>query len=250
VAVSLLQLVTDRYHRTARVLPAVLVVLPVFVLAVTAVPVAVGIASKVAAVAAFCLPVLAAQAVRDRGLRTETALFQAWGGRPSEILLRWRDAPDRTSVARRHRLIADNLGIQLPDAAAEQDDPLEADAAYRIATAALRERTRDQARFPLVFEELIAYGVQRNGYACRTPGVAVCALTGLVTLALAYWAVVPLGWKQQTGLIVFDLAWAAVWLWWFTTATVRRAAEKYADQLFVSLENFGNEVAAAPSDQP
>jgi hypothetical protein len=248
--VNLLQLVTDRYHRTARVLPAVLVVLPAFVLAVTAVPVAVGIASKVAAVAAFCLPVLVAQAVRDRGLRAETTLFLAWGGRPSEIQLRWRDAPDRTSVARRHRLIADHLGMELPDGAAEQDDPVEADAAYRIATGALREHTRDRSRFPLVFEELTAYGFQRNSYACRTPGIVVCALTGLVTLALAYWAVVPLGWKQQTGLIVFDLAWAAVWLWWFTTTTVRRAAEKYASQLFVSMENFGTGVAASPAEEP
>ncbi|MEU4692286.1 hypothetical protein [Actinoplanes sp. NPDC023714] len=247
---TLLQLVTDRYTRTARFLPAVLVVAPVFVLTVTAIPVAVGIASKVSAVAAFCLPVLVSQAVRDRGLRVEPGLFRAWGGRPSELLLRWRDAPAPAVVARRHRLVLTHLGIDLPDAAGEHADPVEADALYAVATAALRERTRDRARFPLVFEEVVAYGLRRNGYACRVPGMIVCGLAILVTLALAYWAIVPLGWKQQTGLILFDLVCAATWQWWFTQGSIRRAAEKYAEQLFVSLETLGNAAAVPSSDEP
>ncbi|MGW0504919.1 hypothetical protein [Micromonospora sp. NPDC003241] len=244
---TLLQLVADRYNRTARFLPAVLVVVPLIVLAVTAIPVAVGIAGKVVAAATFCLPVLVSQAVRDRGSRAEPDLFRAWGGRPSELLLRWRDAPAPAVVARRHRLVSTHLGIELPDAAAEQAGPAEADALYAVATAALRERTRDRARFPLVYEEVIGYGLRRNGSACRIPGVAVCGLAVVGTLALAYWTIVPLGWKQQAALISFDFVWAAVWLSWFTTGSVRRAAEKYAEQLFVSLETLGT--APAP-DEP
>jgi hypothetical protein len=46
---------------------------------------------------------------------------------------------------------------------------------------------------------------------------------------------VPLGWKQQTALIAFDAAAAAVWWRWFSVDTVRRAAEKYAERLFLAL---------------
>ncbi|WP_328473927.1 hypothetical protein OHA21_13820 [Actinoplanes sp. NBC_00393] len=247
---TLLQLVTDRYNRTARFLPAVLVVVPLIVLAVTAIPVAVGIAGKVAAAATFCLPVLVSQAVRDRGLRAEPGLFETWGGRPSELLLRWRDAPAPAVVARRHRLVATHLGVELPNAAAEQADPVEADALYAVATAALRERTRERARFPLVYEEVISYGLRRNGFACRAPGIAVCGLAIVCTLVLAYWAIVPLGWKQQAALVGFDLVWAAVWLRWFTMGSVRRAAEKYAEQLFVSLETLGTAATVSTPEEP
>ncbi|GAA2596236.1 hypothetical protein GCM10010435_89270 [Winogradskya consettensis] len=235
---GLLQLVTDQYSRKARFLPAVLVVAPVCVLAGLAIPVATQIGTKVAALAAACLPFLVSQIVRDRGLLIESRLFVAWGGRPSEVLLRWRDAPSRTAVERRHRLVETHFGIALPDAAAEAADPAEADAVYAIATAALRERTRDRDRFPLVFAELVAYGFRRNGYACRLPAIAVCMLTAAGTVVLARWSVVPLGWKQQTGLIFFDALWAAVWWLGFTPVAVQRVAQKYANQLFVSLENL------------
>ena len=52
---NLLQLVTDRYNRVARFLPAVLVVAPLLVLAATAIPVAVGIAGKVVDLAAMAV---------------------------------------------------------------------------------------------------------------------------------------------------------------------------------------------------
>ncbi|MGH3428596.1 MAG: hypothetical protein ACRDQZ_13675, partial [Mycobacteriales bacterium] len=98
-------------------------ILPLFVLAVTAVPVVVTIWTKVAVFATFCLPFVASQIVRDRGLRAESQLFNAWGGRPSEKMLQWRFATTRSAVARRHQLVSSRLGIALPDEAMEMADP-------------------------------------------------------------------------------------------------------------------------------
>jgi hypothetical protein len=143
---------------------------PLSVLAVTSVPVVVMVWSKVAGlVVAAGLPFVVSQVVRDRGLRTQPDLFRAWGGRPSEIMLRWRSTPTKSAVARRHNLVQTHLGLRLPDEAAEAFDPAEADDAYEVATAALRERTRDRAAFPLVFNENVAYGFRRNAYACLRP---------------------------------------------------------------------------------
>ncbi|MGA5305930.1 hypothetical protein ACPCHT_38990 [Nucisporomicrobium flavum] len=245
---GVLQQITDRYNRMARLVPAILVVLPLVALAVTAVPVVVTIWSKVAVlVAAAGLPFVFSQIVRDRGLRIQPELFRSWGGRPSEIMLQWRSAPTRTAVARRHHLIETHLGIALPDEAAEAADPAEADDAYRVATRALRERTRDRSKFPLVFEENITYGFRRNAYACRTPAIVICLLTATATLLLARFSLVPLGWMQQSALVGFDLLTAVGWLTWSRASAVKRAAEAYARQLYASLETFGNDAASAPS---
>ena len=245
-----LQQLTGRYNRNARLVPAILVALPLIVLAVTSVPVLVTIWSKVGTVVvAAGLPFVFAQVVRDRGLRIEPTLYAAWGGRPSEVMLRWRASPTTAAVARRHELIKRHLAITLPDAAAEAADPPEADDAYAVATAALRERTRDTARFHMLFDANINYGFRRNAHACKTPAIVVCVVTAAVTLVVARLSIVSLGWKQQVGLVGFDAAAALAWLWWSTTDAVRRAAETYARQLFASLEVFGNE-QSAPSAPP
>jgi hypothetical protein len=186
VSMGVLQQITDRYNRFARLIPAVVVVLPLSVLAVTSVPVVVTVWGTVAAlVVVVGLPFVVSQVVRDRGLRIQPNLFHAWGGRSSEIMLRWRSTSTKAAVARRHQLVQTHLGITLPDEAAEAADPAEADEAYEVATAALRERTRDKAMFPLVFEENIAYGFRRNAYACRTAAIVICVLTTVGTVLLA-----------------------------------------------------------------
>ncbi|MGV9675435.1 hypothetical protein ACWDSJ_09170 [Nocardia sp. NPDC003482] len=235
---SLLEQITDRYTRTARFLPAVLAVLPIIVLAVTTVPVVVTIWTKVAVFATFCLPFVASQIVRDRGLQVESMLFQKWGGRPSEQMLRWRSSTTRSAIARRHKLVKKHLGITLPNETAETADPPDADGLYAAATAVLRERTRDSKKFPLVYEENISYGFRRNVYACRIPAIVTCGLAGLATAILAHFSVVPLSWQQQTALIGFDVLAALGWWRLCTEEAVRRSAEKYAAQLFTSLETL------------
>ncbi|KUL21595.1 hypothetical protein [Actinoplanes awajinensis] len=231
------QQLTDDYNRRARLVPAILVVLPIAILAVLAVPVLVTLWGKVAALLiAAGLPFVASQVVRDRGQRVQQRLYQDWQGGPAEDLLRWRSAEPRPAVARRHSLVTKHLGIELPDAAGEAAQPGEADDAYRTAVTALRERTRDAKMFPLVVEENIAYGFRRNTYACRIPAIVVCALMALVTLLVAATGLLPLGWKQQAGLVTFDVVAAAGWALWCTADAVHRAAQGYGRQLVAALE--------------
>jgi hypothetical protein len=73
-----------------------------------------------------------------------------------------------------------------------------------------------------------------------TPAIVICFVAAASTTLLAGFSVVPLGWKQQTALVVFDVVAAAAWFFWCTEGAVRRSAEAYARQLFASLETLGN----------
>jgi hypothetical protein len=233
---SFLDQLTDRYNRTARLVPALLVLLPILLYCILAIPAATETWTKVVSVASFCLPFLLSQAVRDQGLKIEPKLFQKWGVRPSEGLLRWQSANSVSVIERRHSLIRSKLGISLPTKDQEAADPSDADAIYSAAIAALRERTRDKGKFPLLFEENISYGFRRNCYGCRVPVMIVSVLAGVAAAVLAWYSIVPLGWKQQTLLIAFDIGWVLIWLLTSNQEAVRRAATKYAEQLLVSLE--------------
>jgi hypothetical protein len=227
----------DRYDVLARWTPAVLVVLPAVVLGAVAVPpLSTGAASAGGLLLAIAVPLVGALAVRDRGLRIQPALFESWGGRPSEQMLRWRSGPARSAVRRRHELVERVLGLDLPDEAAEAANPVDADAAYEAAAMALRERTRDRSRFPLLYQENVAYGFRRNAYACRGPGVLCCAVCAVAAVALAMTSVVHLSWPQLAALLALDLVLTGVWLLVFTADAAHRSAQAYARQLIASLE--------------
>ncbi|KUL21593.1 hypothetical protein [Actinoplanes awajinensis] len=131
------------YGRRARLAPAVLVTLPPVVLGLFLLPVAgPGVGALVILAGVVVLPLLAAQVARDHGRRVQMRLFRQWGGRPTEVMLRWHGAEAPEVVARRHQLIARHLGFALPDEKAELDDPERADHEYAAAVAALREDPR------------------------------------------------------------------------------------------------------------
>lgn len=228
----------DRYTRGARLLPALLVVLPVSLVVALSIALTYGWAGAVVGVVAGSgLPFLATQLVRDRGLAVEPRLYTAWGGKPTTRLLRWRGPEPIAEVRRRHEIVARCLAVALPDDASEAADPLGADAAYDGATTVAREHTRDTARFGLLFQENIAYGFRRNLYACRNLAIAIALLTAVATPVIA-WAVISLSAKIQAVLIAFDLLWILALVLVVTDDWVKRAAERYAKQLFASLESL------------
>ncbi len=178
--------------------------------------------------------------VRDRGRRLQPALWESWGGSPTTRRLRWRDTPDSRTVARLHERVEAALGQRLPTEDEEERDPADADRRYEEAVSALRERTRDKGRFPLVFEENMEYGFRRNSLGLRSIGgvVAATALIASITLLIvdAGGAASRFGrWGTSAALAL------ALLIFWWRAATpdwVRRAAEIYADRLFEAVHNL------------
>ena len=125
-------------------------------------------------------------------------------------------------------------GVALPTAKVEAADPAEADDVYEDAVARMREMTRDHARFPRVYSELVQYGTARNLYGMRPTGLSVAAIVFLavaVLAALTVLQVLTVSWWSLGVAGAGALILGAVWLLRITPSYVRPAADRYADAL-------------------
>jgi hypothetical protein len=231
--------VFDAYTRRARLAPAALAALPPLALLGSGLVAPQHLVSAVA-IAAGAIGIVVCGVVRDLGRKVQPDLWRSWGGSPTVRRLRWRDATDQSAVARRHARVESVTGEPLPRADEELADPAAADERYDEAIAVLRDLTRNDDDFPLVFEENATYGFRRNCLGLRPVALAVAA----VSLALSVVLLVTASHRSQDHTNRFGIAAAiaviAVLAWWLlvTRAWVRSSAELYADQLLESVETL------------
>ena len=225
----------DTYALRARLLPALLVVLPVAV--------ALGLLlptldyQKVIVAAAVCAgaPIFVANAVRSYGKRLETKLVATWGGMPTTRMLRLHEPSNsRRDLARRRERLEKVTGMTLPTADEEFTDAGDADEAYVIATRALIARIREtKDRYSLIQHENIDYGYRRNLLAIKPTGLAV------ITVLLVVDVVSGIADTDITAVIAaatVHLICALAWLLIVRRSWVREQAETYAKTLFEALE--------------
>jgi len=185
----------DPYALRARLMPALLVLLPA----------ALGVAawfpdqfavlgSLLAFVAVFGSGCFLSESVRDRGKDLERELIVEWGGLPSTLLLRHRDEHlNPETKARYHRRLEEMLpDISLPSEKEERNDPEAADRVYASCGDFLREQTRDPRKFGLLLSENIQYGTRRNLLGSKSIAIWI----GIPALASCVAAV---GYSIQTG---------------------------------------------------
>jgi hypothetical protein len=227
----------DRYEWQARLVPGLLALLPVAVtiaaLGLRHAPIVSAILSLVSLAGGA---VLLADVVRGLGLQTQERLWSSWGGAPTTIALRLREAAPNSVQRDNWRAAVQKVsGIQLSSARSESTNPDRADQSISAAVARIREMTRDQQRFYMVQMENRGYGYQRNFYAVRTIARISAFLGLLVTLGFILWPLI--GGKHpdlQTAYILGLTADALIALGWFllpSSRHVRRAGDKYAQQL-------------------
>lgn len=172
--------------------------------------------------------------VRGLGRRLQPALWSSWGGSPTIQRLRFSGAADTEAVHRLHARIAPLLDFPLPTAEEEAAAPERADAAYDDAVTALRELTRDTAKFRLVFAENVEYGFRRNCLGLRWIGL----LTSLTAVGISIGVLLAHGRYGTSNLLhwIIPAGVGAVGAGFWTRVVrpewVRDAAESYADRLF------------------
>lgn len=160
----------DEYSLNARVRPALLAFLPAVVFLYLVFPQLYSVlAGAVSIFVLFGLVTVLAHFSRGAGKTAEQDLFRAWGGKPTTIMLRHRDAYlDPVTKSRYHRFLVKNIdGWVAPIAEEELNDPQKADEKYDSAVLWLLEYTRDQKQYPLLFKENISYGFRRNCYGIK-----------------------------------------------------------------------------------
>ena len=203
--------------------------------------------------AALLIPLLyfiAYQIGRDSGKNKESKLWQKWGGAPTTRFLRHSntefDAVKRNAV---HEKLS-SLRIEVPSAEAELADPVSADARYEYCTYEIIRRTRNQEAFPLVFQSLISYGLQRNLFGLKWVGTGVCLLSVVVCVMIAIMNRTPLEELAPSALtILVNVVVLSIWLVKVTERKVRMEAEKYAYNLLEAALNLSDSPATQAQGQ-
>jgi hypothetical protein len=243
----------DHYDRQARLLPAVILLLP---LAIGTLPWVNGEElgwsvvrrAGLTGLVTLAIATLLMGLVRAAGKRKQDSLWEHWGGSPAVSMLR-HDHKDLSPItrARYHSVLARALNLEgLPSAEEQRSDPAKADEVYRAAVDYMIHRTRDTKLFQLLYKENVNYGFHRNLWALRPFGIAF-ALIGTALCSARVW----LEWDGVHQIDVFAVvaglacvAMLLLWSFFITTEWVRVPAFAYARALLAATEHLAGDVKA------
>jgi len=229
--------ILDAYTRRARLIPGLIVVLPVAV-AVTAL----GLQGQpvVAAVGGLLMslggPFVLASVVRTQGLALQDRLFAEWGGAPTTQALRNRGNawPDAQRLLWR-AAVGQATEVLLPNEHDEAANSLLADGTYESAVARLRALERDKRKFPLVFEENRNFGYERNLLGMRPSGLVIAVAAAIAMLVIGVLSELhDVNNLSATSLFVAAAVDAAIALFWLLVPSKSRTllvARRYAERL-------------------
>jgi hypothetical protein len=232
----------DSYTNRARLAPAVLVVLPAGLAFIAWFP-RPGFESALGGVAiTLSFGMLFSNLARDTGRKAERKLLALWGGFPTLSMLRHRNSAGNAVTRERYHTKLRSLlpGTAIPTAAAESFDPDAADAVYESCIQALREKTRDTKKFPLVFEENVGYGFRRNLWGVKPAGVALSVI-GLVGCGARIVVAASDGTDIPAAALVgtaINALLFAVWIARVTPTWVYDSAYAYAERLLAACEEL------------
>jgi hypothetical protein len=238
-----MELPFDKYTYRARLLPSLITLLPLAFAATVWFPGQEATWKVLGLIfVSSGLATLLSHFGRDLGKRKEAELFQLWGGVPTTRMLSHRFTKfDAVTLGRYHTKLKSLLpDLQISDLADERANPSRASEVYGSCTSFLREKTRDQKAFPLVFAENINYGFRRNLYGWKPTGLIAVSL-GMVSCALF----VTTHLRAESSVLLFGIAGLVVsvtlgllWLFVIKPNWVRLAADAYAERLIRSLDGF------------
>lgn len=229
----------DRYDRNARLQPALLVLLPLLVLAGVWYPAArTGYGWLLSLMVVCGATYLMAQFARSRGRALEAQWGDRIGRRHSVRLL---SHADREIPAAQKMRVAEWVrahGPGLPSEEDERRDPVEAAERRAVGMAWLLEATRPEAAESLLLNENVSYGFWRNMRGLRPFGLGSSLVAAILDVALLVRAGVaddrfPLGIACGVFCGLSLIAWSRL----VSVRAVENASRVYADRLFAQIDN-------------
>ncbi len=197
----------------------------------------------------------AAEAGRALGHGKQSKLWKSWGGAPTTRLLRHRRLPgDITLAPGLRQRIEHWAGNPLPTEQQEGACPEWADTKYREVVAILRDATRDNTNFPLVFAENVNYGFRRNVWGLKPIGMPFAVALVFTSWGMFLLTVWGRPWPEpwwgvlvspdsvaviRLAVAVAALGYAALWLFLINPPWVKDAADTYAKRLLESVRTLG-----------
>lgn len=196
----------------------------------------------------FGVIAFAANQMSSRGNILQEKLYKKWGGAPTTIVCRHSDDTlDRPTKSRYMQHLAGLIkGFSVISETDEKNDPKAADEMYRSAANYVRERTRDQKKYSMIFNENIEYGFSRNLTACKPFGIVLTLICLVLCLLGLYHVIgVPLESLSLTDLTKHPYLVTATgvelliflgWIFLVNHDWVRVRGLAYAKRLFESCE--------------
>jgi len=174
----------DTYSLKARVFPALIAGLPTLALLFVLVPWNdIGLSQVTATAMSFVLLFAFADVARRRGKLIEAKL--GTGATPE--LWHHSNTVIASGTKNRYRAyMAKQIKLPAPTAEDEDMTPRQANDFYIAASNWLRERTRDQRKFAILFSENITYGFRRNLLGLKPIALAFNTLVLLICGAILY----------------------------------------------------------------
>lgn len=233
----------DIYSLKARIAPMLLALLPFIILGTTF---SIDLQNYWHLLTSFgvvtALTLLLSEFGRDQGKKKERKLWKTWGGEPVAQTLRLsNDFINRNTKARYHAILQELCPAKtLPTLSIEKTNPSYFDNLYISWGDYLRNNTRDKTKFPLVFKELVSYGIRRNLWGLKSTALIIlllCVSVNYIGFAIRI---------ENFNLKIFPSEFwvsfacyiliSTVWIFGITIQWVRTPAFEYAKQLCASVE--------------
>lgn len=239
----------DTYSLKARVFPALIAGLPVLALLFVVVPWDhFGLSQATAGAMGLILLFAFADIARRSGKTVQAKLGT---GTTPELWYR-SDTEIPSGAKDRYRVfVAKKIKLDAPTVDDETTKPRQADDFYNSAGNWLREHTRDQRKFALLFAENITYGYRRNLLGLKPVALcfnaAVLAISGsILYFRPAYFSQISYIEEKLTVIVIAAVLHSAFMLLWVNAKSVREASRAYGRQLILCCETLMKPAPAAP----
>lgn len=240
----------DRYSLTARVKPALFIVLPIILTSyILFEPLRTLLGSLLGILLACGVINFLANQMSSKGNLLQDKLFAKWGGAPTTIILRHsNDQLDKYTKQRyRKKLALQVSNFKNVSEKSEQQNPDDAAQHYISAITYLKELTRDTQKYPLIFKENMNYGFSRNLLAFKTTAIIII----LISLSISFLIIIvnfkdkyvdinslSLVPPQYYVLIILHVMFLSIWCFMINESWVKTRAFIYAKRLLSSCEEI------------
>ncbi len=178
----------DAYTLNARVKPVLIIIFPMFSIILIWFPeTRDSYNTVITLIISFGILSLFSNYFATVGRKKEILLFHKMGGNPATTLLRHNDNTiDKLTKNRYHSFLSGRLSTTFPSIEDEKGNSELTDEVYDSAIRYLRNFSRDNVKYPLVFKENMNYGFARNLYSSKLFGVTITIISLILFLFRFY----------------------------------------------------------------
>lgn len=231
----------DKYSVNARLIPALIVLLPIGLSAASLFPQKfLGWDLIVWLGASSGIGIFLEQLVRDKGKAKEFYLFDRWEGDPVVLMLSHHKSTMNPATLGRYHQKLSNLGIKIPPAHSEPASYKELHDIYEPAKSLLKSKTRDEEKFAMIFTESVNYGFRRNLWGMKPYALIFTIFSTCLVIAQIYpqWRDLsdarPVVWVA----LMLDILFLLIWIFYIRPEWIRMTRNEYAKQLLYACDQL------------